>query len=231
MSKNTSLGAYGIMYVVINRKSEVLSLLSKNGVKVPSNASDMTIALAVTNLLKVSKSFYNEFSKLLINEDVIYGLSANMTGSYSNMSGSYANLTGDSAFCMDKKNKTLFPSSYKSACEGSSSTFDPSVFTTGTKDTKTKDTKSTSSNTGWINKGLDLLQTGFQGYLQLDDNKTKRELADASVKISNDELTKKEDAPPPKGLSTGAIVGISLLGVTVVGLVIYLISKKKSNGV
>ena len=226
MSKNTSLGAYGIMYVVKNRKSDVLGLLLRNGVVVPSDASDLTIGMAVTDLLKVSKTFYDEFSALLLNEDVIYGLSANMSGSYSNMSGSYANIEGDSAFCKDKTNKTLFPSAYKSGCESSSSTFDPKVFTTGTKDTK-----STSTSSGWINKCLDLLQDGFKGYLQLDENKTKRELADASVKISNDEVTKETIIPTKEGLSTGAIVGISLLGVTVVGLVIYLITKKKSNGV
>lgn len=222
MSKNASLGAYGIMYVVKNRKSDVLGLLLKNGVVVPSNSSDITIALAVTNLLKVSKSFYIEFTQLLISEDMVMSMSVNM-------SGSYLNITGDSAFCKDKTNKTLFPSAYKSGCESSSSTFDPSVFTTGTKDPKAKDTKSTSKDTGWLNQGLELLQTGFQGFLQLDDNKTKRELADASVKISSDEVTKKEDAPPPKGLSTGAIIGISLLSVTVVGLVIYLITKNKNQ--
>ena len=73
------------------------------------------------------------------------------------------------------------------------------------------------------------MQEGFKGYLQLDDNKTKRELADASVKISTDEVTKKEITPPPTKLSTGAIVGISLLGVTVVGLVVYLIVKNKKQ--
>ena len=69
MSKNASLGAYGIMYVVQNKKSDVLGLLLRNGVVVPSDASDLTIAMAVTNLLKVSKSFYNDFSKLLVNPE------------------------------------------------------------------------------------------------------------------------------------------------------------------
>jgi hypothetical protein len=71
------------------------------------------------------------------------------------------------------------------------------------------------------------LQTGFQGFLQLDENKTKRQLADASVKISSDEVIKGETSPTKTGLGTGAIVGISLLGVTVVGLVVYLIAKKR----
>jgi len=203
MSKNASLGAYGIMYVVKNRKSEVIALLLKNGVVVPSGASDMTIALAVTDLLKVSKSFYNEFSKLLVNENVIYGMSANMSGSYLNVGGFVGQTFSDNPF--EKW--------------GASST---------TTTTTPKDTKPTSNTTGWINKGLSLLETGFEGFLQLDENKTKRELANASVIISNDEVTKETTKKPDdEGMSTGAIIGLSLLGVTVVGLVVYLITKKK----
>jgi len=57
MSKNESLGAYGIMYVIQNKKSQVNALLLKNGVVIPNNATDLQIALLVTNLLKISKSF------------------------------------------------------------------------------------------------------------------------------------------------------------------------------
>jgi hypothetical protein len=201
MSKSASLGAYGIMYVVKNKKSQVIALLLKNGVVVPSNASDMTIALAVTNLLKVSKSFYLEFTKLLISEDTISGMSANMSGSFANAGG----------FVSPDLN------------------FDENIFqtTTSTTTTPPKDTKPSGTTPSWINQGLNLLQTGFQGFLQLDDNKTKRDLANASVKISSDEVTKGETVPPPTKLSTGAIVGISLLGATVVGLVVYLIAKRK----
>ena len=203
MSKNASLGAYGIMYVIKNRKSEVIALLLKNGVVVPSGASDMTIALAVTDLLKVSKSFYNEFSKLLVNENVIYGMSANMSGSYANAGGIVI-----PTFDLDEE------------------LLDDSTTTTN----KPKDTKPKSSSTGWLNKGLELLQTGFQGFLQLDDNKTKRELANASVLISSDEVTKETTkTPDDEGMSTGAIIGLSLLGVTVVGLVVYLVVKNKNQ--
>lgn len=204
MNENENLGAYAIMYVVQNKRNEVVSLLLKNGVVVPSNAQDIQIALVVTNLLKQSDSFYNDFVPLLLNEETLTGMS-------SNMSGSYANVNGNSEFCKNTANKTESPSSYKLLCSDS----------TDTKESSTKDTPN------WLNKGLNILQTGFQGYLQLDENKTKRALADASVKISKDEVTKVETLPPPKKLSTGAIVGISLLGVTVVGLVVYLIAKKK----
>lgn len=202
MSKNASLGAYGIMYVVKNKRSQVIALLVKNGVVVPNNASDMQIALLVTNLLKVSKSFYKDFSALLLSQDVVSGMTSNMSGSYSNAGG-----------VVDQP-------------------FDFSIFNTGSVTTPTTTTttppKTTSTTPSWLNQGLSMLQTGFQGYLQLDDNKTKRALANASVQISTDTATTNTNTPPPPtGLSTGAIVGISILGVTVVVLIVYLIAKKK----
>lgn len=206
MSKNASLGAYALMYVVKNKRNEVIALLLKNGVVVPNNANDVQIALLVTNLSKISKSFYKDFSNLMITKDTVSGMSSNMSGSYSNAGG------------------TVNPP------------FDFSIFTGGTAPTAPTTTTSNAStppkketkSSNWINTGLSLLQTGFQGYLQLDDNKTKRELANASVQISNENPTKEENTPPAKtGLSTGAIVGLSVLGVTVVGLVIFLIAKKK----
>ena len=209
MSAKANLGAYGVMYVVQNKKSQVIALLLKNGVVVPSNATDIQIALLVTNLLKASKSFYRDFSALLLNQDVIVGMS-------SNMSGSYSNFTGDANWCKDSANKTANPNAYELLCGKS---------TTSTSTTTPKTEIKTESES-WLNQGLDLLQTGFKGYLQLDDNKTKRALADATVKISDD---KKDETPLPTKLSTGAIVGISLLGVTVVGLVVYLIIKNKNQ--
>jgi len=198
------------MYVVRNKKNEVLGLLLKNGVVVPSNATDIQVAFVVTNLLKISNSFYNEFSELLLDEETVNAVFSNMSGSYYNYTGA-----GDSAYCKNTANKT--ESSYKILCKDY-------VDTSASSTTSTKTDKDSES---WINQGLNLLQTGFQGFLQLDDNKTKRDLANASVKISTNEVTKGETPPPPTKLSTGAIVGISLLGVTVVGLVVYLIAKKQ----
>jgi hypothetical protein len=208
MNENESLGAYAIMYVVQNQKNQVVSLLLKNGVVVPSNARDIQIALVVTNLLKQSSSFYNDFVPLLLNEETLTGMSLNM-------SGSYLNVGGNADFCGNIANKTQSPSSYKLLCGDNGST------------TGATTTSSSSSSASWLNQGLGILQTGFQGFLQLDENKTKRALADASVKISSDEVLKEEITPTPTKLSTGAIVGISLLGVTVVGLVVYLIAKKQ----
>jgi hypothetical protein len=207
MNENENLGAYAIMYVVRNKKNEVLGLLLKNGVDVPSNATDVQVAFVVTNLLKISNSFYDEFSELLLNEETVNAV-------FSNMSGSYLNVNGNSDFCKNTANKTESPSSYKLLC-GDSTT------TTGASNT------SNQSQSSFINRGLDFLQSSVQDFLKYEDLKTKRELASASVKISDNEVIKGETPPPPTKLSTGAIVGISLLGATVVGLVVYLIAKKR----
>lgn len=202
MNKNSTLGALGILYVIQNQRSVVIALLLKNGVTVNNNTSDIEIALLVTNLLKISKSFYREFSPLLINEDVISALSLNINDSFLNAGGRVRPRIDYSIFSGDTSVKT-------------------ENTTTNTSQIPPSSTQKPST----INRLLELFQTGFQGYLQLDDNKTKRELADASVIISD----KDEDIPPKTKLSTGAIVGISLLGVTVVGLIVYLIYKNKNQ--
>jgi hypothetical protein len=203
MNENENLGAYAIMYVVRNKKNEVLGLLLKNGVVVPSNATDVQVAFVVTNLLKISNSFYNEFSELLLDAETVNGV-------FSNMSGSYANAGGNADFCGNIANKTESPSSYKLLCENSTSS-----------------TTSNQPQSSFINRGLDFLQSSVQDFLKYEDLKTKRELAQASVKLSDNEVKKGETPPPPTKLGTGAIVGISLLGATVVGLVVYLIAKKR----
>lgn len=211
MSKNANLGALSIMYVVINKRAEVIALLVKNGVQVPSNATDMQLALMVTNLLKVSKAFGRDFNKLLSQKEVISGIFQGFDGAYSNYFGKSKPFSDLPTF-----DKDLFPNS------------STSTTTTPAKETKT-------GGNFWGN-ALGLLQTGFQGYLALDENKTKRELANASVQIKQGDVklgelgyetdsSKKEKEGT--GLSTGAIIGLSVLGIAVVGGVLYLALKKK----
>lgn len=213
MSKNANLGALSIMYVVINKRAEVIALLVKNGVQVPSNATDMQLALMVTNLLKVSKAFGRDFNKLLSQKEVISGIFQGFDGSYSYVNNYFSNLpTFD---------KDLF-----------SSPATPSVATTTATTSSTK--SDNSSSPSWLAQGLNLLQTGFQGYLALDQNKTQRELANASVQIKQTDLALADkgilpsgNTPTPTGLSKGAIVGLSVLGIAVVGGVLYFALKKQ----
>lgn len=209
MSKTANLGALSIMYVVVNKRAEVIALLIKNGVKVPNNATNMQLALLVTNLLKISKPFFRDFNELLSQKEVISGIFQGFDGSYSN------------AFGKSKPFSNL-------------PTFDKDLFPNSTTSTTTTPAKETKTGGNFWGNALGLLQTGFQGYLALDENKTKRELANASVQIKQSDVSLAEkgilpsgNTPTPTGLSTGAIIGLSVLGIAVVGGVLYLALKKK----
>lgn len=209
---NPSIGATSVMYVVMKKRAKLLALLTKNGVKYPANATDMQLALIVTNLLKSSKSFRLEFEQLVTEQDVIVGV-------FSGMDGAYSNFT----------NYSFNPNQ-----------FDPNVFATPESTLPTKPKLATTTETKKDNKfnfasALNLLQTGFQGYLALDENKTKKALADASVQIKQSDVQLAEmgvlpsgNVPTPTGLSTGAIVGLSIAGILVVGGAIYFAMKNKS---
>jgi hypothetical protein len=211
MSRYANLGALSIMYVVMNKRAEVIALLVKNGVKVPNNATDMQIALLVTNLLKISKAFSREFNQLVTKKEVIAGVFSGFDGSYSNALGTFSNLP--------KFDENLF---------SSPATPTPAVTTSTTsQDTKPK-------GNFWGN-ALGLLQTGFTGYLAMDENKTKRELANASVQIKQSDVSLAEkgilpagNTLPKTGLSTGAIVGLSVLGIAVIGGIVYFAMKNKA---
>ena len=214
MSRYANLGALSIMYVVMNKRAEVIALLVKNGVKVPNNATDMQLALLVTNLLKISKAFSREFNQLVTQKEVVSGVFSGFDGNYSYANNYFGNLP----------------------------TFDQNLFSpTGTTATTPAVTSSTTSQDTkpkgnfWGN-ALGLLQTGFTGYLAMDENKTKRALADASVQIKQSDVSLAEkgilpagNTLPKTGLSTGAIVGLSVLGIAVIGGVVYFAMKNKTQ--
>ena len=203
MSKSlSSFGAYGIMYVVKNNRNEVVALLKKYNVDTPVNSDDMQLALLVTSTLKLSKPFKADFSKILFSKEVVKNMTVNMSGAYSNVEGDY---------CSNPQNKIDSPTSYKLLCDNSTT---PASTNTSAP--------ATTSSPSWLSQGLSILQTGFNGYLQLDSNKTKRDLANASVKITEQE---NQGGIMPKGMSTGAKIGLTVLGLGLVGTVIYLVVK------
>jgi len=212
---NPNIGATSVMFVVMKKRAKLLALLTKNGVKYPANATDMQLALIVTNLLKSSKSFKKDFEQLLAEEDTIVSI-------FSGMDGFYSNFTFNT--------QQFDPNAFSTP----SSTFTPPKAKpynlTFPKSTDTKPKEKSKFNFG---SALELLQTGFAGYLALDENKTKKALADASVQIKQTDKELAElgvlpsgNIPKKEGLSTGAIIGISLAGILVLGGVIYFATKK-----
>jgi len=220
MANNTSsLGAQTLLHVIRLKRAEVIALLLKHGVVISPNTSDMEIAVQVTNLCKTSQSFYKSFTDLIADKKVVETIYSNMNG-YSNAGGSLytptnfniGNTTSSTdSFCDKPENKSL------GLCSG------------GTKDTTTS-TKSSggSGGSGWLTTGLNLLQDGFNGYLQLDANKTKRALADASVQVVQAGGSINGNPPPPPSSNTALYVILGVVGVSVIGLVVYLATKKKA---
>ena len=209
---NPSIGATSVMFVVMKKRAKLLALLTKNGIKYPANATDMQLALIVTNLLKVSKSFKKDFEQLVTEEDVIVGV-------FSGMDGFYSNFTFDTQQFDPNKFSKPSPTFTPPKAKPYNLTFP--------KSTDTKPKEKSKFNLG---SALELLQTGFAGYLALDENKTKKELAKASVQIKENDVKLGElgllEPPKKDGLSTGAIIGISLAGILVLGGVIYFATKK-----
>ena len=219
MANNTSYGAQVLLQTIKLKRKEVISLLLKYGVVIDSNASDLEIAKAVTDLCRTSKSFYNAFMQLMVDKKVVQTIYSSMDG-YSNAGGSLYTPTNfnigntttstTDSFCEKPENKSL------GLCSGTSGA--------------TTSTTSTSGNKGsskWLTEGLNVLQTAFNGYLQLDDNKTKRELANASVVVAQSGGMVNQNTPPPSSNTTLYVV-LGFLGVSVIGLLVYLATKKKA---
>jgi len=214
MKSKSDLGAFIVMYAVKNKKGDVIALLLKNGVVVPSNSNDMQVALVVTEMLKNSKSFEKDFTKLVQSEDVVSGLTSNMSGLYSNMGGAYSNVNGftyDSSF---DPTDPLFKS------------LSSQVPATTPKQTST--TTSGADKISGFEKYLLLGQGLFSDYTKMKENEAKVKLADASI-----ELEKLQSQSGNSGANNGAefnatpiYVVLGLVGIGLLGFLTYKMVKK-----
>lgn len=212
MSTQVDLGAKVLLYVVHNFRSKVVALLLRNGVVVPSGATDVQVAQLVTELLKVSKNFYAEFMKLLSSKEVVGGLASSFDG-YANVNGAFDTSLG-----------------YKSQ-------FATTDFLTKTpvSDLANKSIDSNTKKSGGFdwNKVLSGVQYSVDTYLQLDKNKTDRALANSSVATSQNQLLLSQGGGTITGNNTKGgsntvlWVILGLLGVAGVGTAIYFATKKK----
>jgi hypothetical protein len=205
MNNQVDLGASVLIYVVRNFRSQVVALLLRNGVIVPSGSTDVQVAQLVTELLKVSKSFNADFMKLLATQEVATGFASSFDG--------YFNYDG-----FDTKD----PLGYKSQFSTTDFLNPPKSGTTKTKDDKKP------FDWGKVFEGL---QFGVTSYLQADKNKTDRALANASVQTSQNQLLISQGSGtgagiPPKGSNTVLYVVLGLVGVGLLGTVVYFATKK-----
>jgi hypothetical protein len=207
MEKQEKVGAYVIVSIVQNHRPEVQDLLLRNGVSLPNDTSNLDASRVITELLKKSKNFKNEFMKLLSSENVLENLSSDTE---------FSNATGTIDFSAYN-----VPSTFNGTVQPLYATPTP---------TPTVDATATQPKTGFtLDKGLALASQGLNAFLQLSQNKTDQKLAEASIAQTHSANTYTPDTSTTevKGLSTGWIVGLSILGIGIVGGGIWYFNKNK----
>jgi hypothetical protein len=223
-------GAMTLVLLVKYYKSQMIALLLKNGVIVPNGASDQQIAMLMANLLKVSKSFFVDLNNFIQNPKVIETLAGGMmqTAEYFRMSGKeYMNVFGDIG---DVPTNIGYQSQYGLDSPSSTPT-----------------TNSTPPKKGFfsgLNLG-ELIKDGlgaFGNYTKMQsDKEIARQYAlseqakanavesgsDTYIDPSSGERKKVKDDTKDTKMSTTTIVVLSLVGIAVIGTIIYFVAKPK----
>ena len=234
-------GAMTLVLLVKYYKSQMVALLLKNGVTVPRGASDQQIAMLMANLLKVSKSFFSDLNAFIQNPKVIQTLAGGMmqTAQYFRMSGkAYLNGTGGMFDTQDFPDDLGFQSQYGLNLGTTSSTNTASTSTT------TGETTPPKKGGFWsdLNFGNIFSQT-LGAFGQWNTNQANVAIANAHAQSqqagsnvgsggntggnTGGGTGGNTDGTPDKGMSTTTIVVLSLVGVAVLGTIIYFVAKPK----
>jgi hypothetical protein len=228
MAQSAQTGAFTLMLLVKNYRSQMIALLLKNGVAVPSGASDKQIIDMMANLLKISKSFYKDIMLFLQNPKVLN----NLAGEFS-QNAQYFRADG---FAGKKQgNAQYFRADGFMNYQGNKYGFDDVSF----KPDDTEDETPKTSKKGFfsgLNLG-DLIKDGLGAFTALDKNKTDRAIAEARVKAGLPPLVEetytdedgvvKKKTPDDEKMSTTTIVVLSLVGIAVIGTIIYFVTRPK----
>lgn len=223
---NAQTGALTLVLLVKLYRNQMISLLVKNGVLVPENASEQQITTLMANLLKVSKSFSQDLSNFISNPSVANMITSGIqqTAQYSNMSGKgYMNSTGGEDGFTDT---------------GESAPVDPVLDSanTGTATPPKKGFFSDFNLSDFLNSSMKLFGDYTKG-------KSDEKIAEARVLVEQAKAQGKEyftdpttgekvkinDDKPKDGLSTTTIVVLSLVGVALLGTVVFFALRPKKQ--
>jgi hypothetical protein len=214
MKNKHELGAIIILNIAKNNRPEVNALLLRNGVSLPNEASDLQVAQVLTELLKKSKTFKNEFLKLVENSQVL--------NEFSNVDGKidFSQYNVPNTF-----NGTVKPL-YANALTSNSSLTSSSVLNSTKTPEETK-----SSGTGFtLDKGLGIFSQALNGFLQYNQNVTDQKLAEASIaQAQSGGLSEygNINLDDGQGMGTGTIVFLTILGLSAVGGAVWYYVKNK----
>jgi hypothetical protein len=228
LNQSIQTGAMTLVLLVDNYRSQVIALLLKNGVVVPNGTSNEEIANKTANLLRISKSFANDLNVFIQNPKVLKTLSDGFA-----KNAQYFRASGNNFAGKKSGNAQYFRASgFMNSTGGEDGFTDTGVPVPTTTPEPTK--------TGfWSGLSLqDLLTKGVSTFVTLDTNKTNRAIADARVKVGSDvgsDLDSNsgssgdsfESGSAGGGTNTTKVVVLSLVGVALIGTVVYFVMKNK----
>jgi len=238
IAQSAQTGAFTLMLLIKNYRSQMIALLLKNGVAVPSGASDKQILNLMANLLKISKSFYRDIMLFLQNPKVLNNLAGEFSqnAQYFRADGFAGKKEGNAqyfradGFMNYQGSRFGIPFSLRPEDE------DENGDENGDETTETTKTPKKGFFSG-LNLG-ELIKDGLGAFVTLDSNRTDRIIAEARKKsglppldeetyTDEDGVVKKKESPDDEGISTTTIVVLSLVGIAVIGTIIYFVTRPK----
>ena len=234
-------GALALVSLTKNYKPQMVALLLRNGIIANNNMSEKQLASLMASVLKVSPAYKKDLSTFVSNPKVaqkVAGGFMNFTeeAKFFNVTG-FADFTDFTVpFCDRPENANLAMCKDDPLMTATTTTASPASSSTTTAPSSTTNTANSpsfwsgllSQVPNYLNQGLGLLGS-------MDKNKTDREIADAQAKIAmyqaqgltiNPETGLPLANPKSTGMSTTTIVVLSLVGVGLLGTVIYLVARK-----
>lgn len=209
MKPTIETGAMTLVLLVKNFKSQMIALLLKNGVTVPRGYSDQQIAMLMANLLKVSKSFFDDLNAFIQNPKVIKILSEGIIEN--------AQYLRASGFVGKKE-------------------IDAQYFKSTGDDQPTDEQPTKQGFWAGINFGNLFSQT-LGAFGQFNTNQSNVAIAKAHAQSQQagaefqnqfvEETREKKDGKKDETMGTTTIVILSLVGVAILGTIIYFVARPK----
>jgi len=232
--ENGNVGASVVVLLVKYYKQKMVALLKRNGVNVPDRASDNDIIMLVTATLKSSNAFRKDVKKFISNPRVLASLFSQ-----------FKNFTDDSKFFGFTEEADYFRfteeadyfrmDGYKNATGFAQQTFSPNLnltsqygldFSTPTTPSTTSTEQPKQTGSFW-SKAFDFVNKGIDTFVTLDTNKTNRAIADSQTKVNDSSDGGVLNLPPQKNNTTTYVI-LGIVGVALLGAVIYFASKKRN---
>ena len=214
-------GALTLVLLVKRYRSQMIALLVKNGIVVNDNASDEQITALMSNLLKVSKSYSQDLTDFITNPSVADALLDDMT-----QTAQYFQMSGDDFFNFTKGEVPPLVLTNSAGKPYGSSTTDPAL----PKPSGTEPKKGFLEGFNlpdFLNQSMTLFGQVTQAKSDADVANAHAVVATAGAGTGAGTGAKNNDKPKEEGLSTTTIVVLSLVGVGLLGTIIYFVTRPK----